>query len=161
MTGGRLRAKRADERGSATVFFLITTAAIIAALGLAADVGASLAASAQVTDEAEQAARIAAEQLNPQDLRAGRINIDRVAATAAAETYLRSFGDTGTVTIHGQRVVVTAHRPVLTQFLDALDVPGLTAKGTGAATTIPGINAPHDVPAVIASHNTARQKAQP
>lgn len=161
MTRPHRPAQAEAERGSVTVFFLVTTAAIIAALGLAADVGETLAISAQVTDEAEQAARIGADQLNLADLRAGHITIDPATATAAAQTYLRQFGDTGTVTVHGTDLDVSAQRPILAQFLEVLGVPGLTARGAGAATDIPGVAGPNDLPAVLAGHTSNLRRPQP
>lgn len=132
------------ERGSASVFFLLTTTAVIAAIGLLVDGGEILAAKAQTIDHAEQAARAGAQQLDLDHLRGGQITLLPAQAAAAVNAYLRQDGETGTTTVTGNRVTVRATRTIRARILGAFGVPGLTETGTGTAMLIPGIATPND-----------------
>lgn len=141
------------ERGSASVFFLLTATAVVAAAGLLIDGGEILAGKAQTIDNAEQAARTGAQQLRLDRLRSGQIALQPAQAAAAVNAYLRRYDETGTATVTADHVTVTARRTIPSRILAVFGIPGLTATGTGTATLVPGIAAPDD---------TAKlQKAQP
>lgn len=126
------------------MFFLLITTAVIAATGLLVDGGEVLAGKAQTIDQAEQAARAGAQQLNLDHLRDGEISLVPARAAAAVDTYLHQYGETGTTTVTGNRVTVKATRTIRSRILGAFGIPSLTATGVGTATVIPGIAAPND-----------------
>ena len=138
------RTREEDERGSASIYFLFAAIAVIAATGLLIDGGETLAARAQAVDHAEQAARTGIEQLRLDQLRDGHLVPQPARAIAAAQNYLHAYGDTGTATLHGRTLTVTARRTVPSRILQAFGVTGFTATGTGVATLVAGIAAPGD-----------------
>lgn len=138
------RRQERDERGSVSVYFLLITTAVIAATGLLIDGGETLAARAQAADHAEQAARAGIQQLQLDRLRAGTITPLPARAVAVAENYLHGFGDTGTATLNGNTLTVTARRTIPARILQAFGINGFTATGTGTATLAAGIAAPGD-----------------
>lgn len=132
------------ERGSASVYFLLAATAIIAATGLLVDGGETLAARAQAIDQAEQAARTGIQQLELDQLRDGNLVPSPARAITAAENYLHAYGDTGTATLHGRTLTVTARRTIPSRILQAFGLTGFTATGRGVATLVAGIAAPGD-----------------
>ncbi|WP_051451318.1 hypothetical protein [Actinospica robiniae] len=132
------------ERGSASVYFLLAATAIIAATGLLVDGGETLAARAQAIDQAEQAARAGIEQLQLDQLRDGRLIPASARAIDTAENFLRAHGDTGTASLHGHTLTVTARRTIPARILQAFGLRGFTATGTGVATLVAGIATPGD-----------------
>ena len=138
------RTREEDERGSASIYFLFTAIAVIAAAGILVDGGETLAARAQAIDQAEQAARTGIQQLQLDQLRAGHILPAPARAIAAAESYLHASGDTGTATLYGHTLTVTARRTVPSRILQAFGIKGFAATGTGTAALVAGIATPGD-----------------
>jgi hypothetical protein len=139
------RTRHTDERGSVTVFTaLVLTTAILGA-GLALDLGQALTAKTDTIAQAQQAARAGAAGLDTRRLRSGTVAVIDPAALAAIHTYLRSAGDTGSATITGPTITVTAHRTVTLRLLDLFGLGHKTVSGTGTARIEPGINAPYDL----------------
>ena len=137
-------ARDEHERGSVSVYFLLAATAVIAATGLLVDGGETLAARAQAIDHAEQAARAGIQQLELDQLRDGHLVPAPARAIATAEGYLHAHGDTGTATLHGHTLTVTARRTLPSRILQAFGLRGFTATGTGVATLVTGIAAPGD-----------------
>lgn len=133
------------ERGSATVFFLVASTAVVLALGLLVDVGETLAAKAAAVEQAQQAARAGAQQLNTDSLRAGNLVIDPARAATAAVAYLHDQGDTGSATVHGQDVVVQARHVYHNRILDLFGIHQFTATATGTAALVSGIGNAGDI----------------
>ena len=134
------------ERGSITVFALLLAALFLTTTGLLLDGGRALTAKTDAISDAQQAARAAATAIDPHALLNGTIRLDPGSAARRAEAYLTTCGETGTVTIHGQRITVTAHRTLPTEVLDLFGLAHLTVTGTGTAVLEPGIARPFDLP---------------
>lgn len=139
----RLRARlhRADpERGSIALYFAITTLAALVMAGLVIDGGAALATRERAADLATQAARAAATALTPTSLRdqPADLTVDPAAATNAADTVLTDGGATGTVTVTGDTVMVTAHLPRHTVILSAVGLDDIAQTATASATALVG-----------------------
>ena len=80
--------------------------ALFSLIGLVIDGGRAVAAQSTATGEAEQAARLGADQISVQAVRLGTVAIDPAGATRSADAYLRAVGVAGTVTVVGQTVSV-------------------------------------------------------
>jgi Flp pilus assembly protein TadG len=130
------------ERGAIAVAMSLFMIALIAFAGLVIDGGAALAARGRAHDLAAQAARSGADALAPTSLRNGTspadLRIDPRAAEAAAQAYLRAGQATGTVTVTGQDVSVTAHVPRRTVLLAVFGLHDITGTATATATILPG-----------------------
>ena len=90
------------EQGQVTAFVVIMMAAFLAFAGLVYDGGNALAAKTTAIDEAQEAARAGAQQINLAAFRAtGQVTLDPAAAAAAAQAYVAAAGggDTATVTV--------------------------------------------------------------
>ena len=110
---GRRRARLGDaESGMVTAFVVIFTLALVLMAGLVLDGGLALAAKVQAIDDAQAAARAGAQAIDIPTYRAsGQITLDPAQATADAERYLAAAGHTGTVSVNGEQVTVTATEP--------------------------------------------------
>lgn len=138
---GRRRPGRSDDRGSVGLFMAILMVGLIPMAGLVVDGGAALAARGRAADLADQAARAAADALEPASLRGaspGDLRISPAAAASAAQAVLSLGGATGTVSIQGQTVTVTAHVPRRAAILSAVGVNDLTGTATATATILHG-----------------------
>ena len=96
-----------SERGSATVFLVFLAVALLAGAGLVIDGGYALAARRTAMNQAEQSARVAADQLSVPGLRNGTVQVDPDRARTAALDYLHAAGANGQVLVQGDRVTVT------------------------------------------------------
>lgn len=142
----RLRATDHDvqgrpQRGSVVLTVPIFMIGLLAMAGLVVDGGAALAARGRAHDVAAQAARAGADALSPASLRESRpeeLVIDPVAAHVAAERYLAYGHATGTVTVAGQIVTVTAHVPRRAVLLSAFGLGDISGTATASATIING-----------------------
>jgi hypothetical protein len=129
-----------DETGSVTVFVVGAVFALLMVAGLVFDGGSIIAGHRTADTEAQGAARAAAEQLFEVTARTGNPTIDPTAAQTAVNTYLASFGDTGTATVTGASVTVTVTLTVDMQILSAVGVGPRTIKGTATAVGLVGNN---------------------
>lgn len=103
------RALRAD-RGSMSLFALVTIVALLAIAALVIDGGGKLRARTHAEGVASEAARAGGQAIDAGKAISGQgISVDRNAAMAAARTYLRRAGATGSVQIgeDGQSLEVT------------------------------------------------------
>jgi Flp pilus assembly protein TadG len=115
--------------------------------GLVLDGGLALAGKVQAIDEAQEAARAGAQQLDLTTYRdSGQVVLAPNQAVAAARTYLTATGNTdaasATVTVTGDRVAVTVTRHQPTQLLGLLGLGSLTVTGHGEAVAAHGVNGP-------------------
>jgi hypothetical protein len=134
-----LAERRERERGSITALVVVFAACFIVLGGLIYDGGRAMAAKTTAIDEAQQAARTAAQALNADDLRANILVPDPGQAVADAEAYITSCGDTGTVTINGDEITVRVvhHQP--TAILGLVGVSEISVTGTATAEVEQGV----------------------
>ncbi len=127
MTYCRPRRGRSRERGQVITLFVVLTVGFVAIAGLVEDGGRALSARARALDEAQAAARTAAQQVDLIMLREkGTIELDQAAASMAGYRYLASVGDKGSVTVAGNSVHVDVSVSVPAQILGAFGVSTLT-----------------------------------
>jgi Flp pilus assembly protein TadG len=102
---------RAGDRGSITAFAAVVATALVMVAGMAYDGGQVLVAHQTARNDAERAARAAAQQIDLTHLRqTHEPRLDPAEAEAAAQAYLAQTGSTGTVTVDGASVTVTVTR---------------------------------------------------
>lgn len=132
---------RHDDTGSATPFVLGLILVLFAVAGLVADGGRAINARVAITDDAEQAARVGADQLG--DTRgSGTPRIDPVAATAAAQDFLVARGYAGSrirVSADTDAVEVTVSDVVPTSLLQIVAIDSFTIEGNASARAAVGI----------------------
>jgi hypothetical protein len=121
------------ERGSVTVFVAGVALALLGVAGLVADGGAVLAARQRAFNEAESAARAAAQALSPAALHGGPLSFDPAEATSAARMYLSATGHEGTITIANDIVEVTVRFEQPLPFLALIGPRRVGITGTARA----------------------------
>lgn len=133
---------RSDE-GSASVFVIGIVLVLFAVVGLVADGGRAVNARVAIVDDAEQAARAAANQLDVAHLRAtGEARIDPGAARDAAVDFLSVRGYAPgrmTVTAAQDEVTVEVEDVVPTVLLQLAGVDTFTVEGSATARAAVGI----------------------
>ncbi|GFH78534.1 MULTISPECIES: TadE/TadG family type IV pilus assembly protein [Streptomyces diastaticus group] len=133
----RARARAAQrDQGSMSLFFAVTTVAILMVMGLLVDGGGALNAANRATSIAQEAARTAGQQLDPaQAIEGTAITIDPDAATGAAQDYLATADVTGNVEITdgGQSITVTVHDTYNTLFAQFVGKGTIHVTGTATA----------------------------
>ena len=138
-TTARRRSTTDPEAGSITVLIVFLALALVLVAGLVFDAGGALTDRQRATDIAEQAARYAADQVEPAPPGVTPlINPDK--AHAAALRFLARQGVHGEVRASTTQVTVTVTIEHHTALLSA--VPGLeslTEKGTSTATPLSGL----------------------
>jgi len=127
------RGSGGDDDGYAAVMFAGILVAVMTAIGLLVDGSIALAAHRQANNEAEQAARAAAQAIDARGFTSGQaLAIDPAAARSAAAAYLAGTGDVYTVDVTGPReITVTVTVTAKTRFLGIVGVGTVTAVGTG------------------------------
>ncbi len=132
------------EDGMVTAFVVVLTMALILMAGLVIDGGLTLAAKIRAIDDAQAAARAAAQQIDLATYRStGQVVLSPGPAASAAQAYLTAAtGHPGTVTVTGDRVSVTVSVTQRTQVLSVAGLGSLTVTGTGAATALHGVTGP-------------------
>ncbi|MFF7987092.1 pilus assembly protein TadG-related protein [Streptomyces sp. NPDC007901] len=139
------RRKCLDDRGGVTVFVAICVIALIGIIGIAVDGGSTMRATERADYVAGEAARAGGQAIDPADAISGKaIVVDPQAAAAAAQSYLRSAGATGTVSVSGdgKTLTVTVTGTYATSFLSAVGISSLSVTGHGTATLLHGVTAP-------------------
>jgi len=96
-----------DERGSVTVWMIGVTVSAFTLVALLLDGGAMLRARSDAFALAGSAARVGAQQLDPDAAVEGLTVLDPIAAERAVQDYLDSAGVTGTAVVSGDTVSVT------------------------------------------------------
>ena len=112
----RLRAKFRDDKGVATIYFVIMTVAFLAIVGLVVDGAGKVQANQQAYTTAASAARAAANAVSGQAISDGTTAIDSSRAVSAANGYLAA-GVGGSVAVSGDRITVTVDTDYSATFL--------------------------------------------
>lgn len=138
----RRRVWNTDE-GQVTAFVVTLCAGLFLLAGLVVDGGLTLAAKIHAINDAQSAARAGAQALDLAAYRAtGTVRLMPEQASAAARAYLAAAGATGTVTVAGDTVTVTAHRTQRTQILRIAGIASLSVTGTATAVAEHGVTNP-------------------
>ncbi|MFV2196719.1 pilus assembly protein TadG-related protein [Nocardiopsis sp. LOL_012] len=105
--------RTSSDDGQATAFVVVMMAAFVLCLGLVLDGGGLLRSHTQAMSFAQEAARVGTQQIDWAAYREGTssVRLDGGAAAAAAQDFLADSGATGTVTVDGDTVTVTARVP--------------------------------------------------
>ena len=141
----RRTGRRERERGSITAVVVVFAACFLVLGGLVYDAGRAMAAKTTAIDEAQQAARTAAQALNAGQLRNNVLATTPGQAIADAEAYIAASGDTGTVTITGQTITVHVVRHQATSLLALVGVGEITVTGTATTDVEQGVVQPSAV----------------
>lgn len=103
--------RRTDETGSITAFVAVIAFALVMVAGMAYDGGQVISAHNSARNDAEQAARAGAQQIDLTHLRkTNEPRLDPAKAESAALGYLAQSGASGTVTVTDASVTVTVTR---------------------------------------------------
>ncbi len=103
--------RRTDERGSITAFVAVVAFALVMVAGMAYDGGQVISAHNAARNDAEQAARAGAQQIDLTHLRqTNEPRLDPADAESAALAYLARSGSTGTVEVDEASITVTVTR---------------------------------------------------
>ena len=133
----------ARDRGSASVFVVGMIVVLFALAGLVADGGRALNARIEIADDAEQAARSGADQVDDASLRGGGSpRIDPGAAQTAATAFLSARGYDAsrmTVTANAASVTVVVTDTVQTSLLQLALIDSFEVEGTATARAAFGI----------------------
>ncbi|GAB2522220.1 pilus assembly protein TadG-related protein [Nocardiopsis aegyptia] len=107
-----MRDVRSDD-GQATAFVVVLTTAFVFCLGLVFDGGGLLRSHTQALTLSQEAARLGTQQLDWAAYREGgdTVRLDPAAAASAAQGFLSASGATGSVSVDGDTVTVTAQVP--------------------------------------------------
>lgn len=132
--------ERHGQQGQVMAFVVVFVSALLLMAGLVVDGGRGLSAQLQATDEAQAAARAGAQQIDVAAYRAdGTIVLDSAGATSAAQAYLAATGDSGSVSVQGNNVLVTVHTSVTTDILGIVGLHTMSESGSGEAQAQQGI----------------------
>jgi Flp pilus assembly protein TadG len=133
----RVRVEQRAERGAAAVFVLGMAIVLLVCAGLAIDGGLAINARMRAADDAEQAARIAADSIDVEQLRAdGTLVIDQQLAGSRAATYLGRRGYGGgqyTVRVDAASVDVDVRDSTDTAFLGLVGIRRFDINATARA----------------------------
>lgn len=131
-----------DDRGALGPMITILVVAIVALAGLVVDAGGILAGNRQVYDAANQAAQAGSQKVDQDQLRSGDPlpQLDQSEAHSAAMSYLAAVGVSGSASVAGDEITVTASKTVHMQILGMLGVPPREVTGTASARAVRGVN---------------------
>ena len=111
-----------DDRGSITGFVAVVAFALVMVAGMAYDGGRVIHAHNAARNDAEQAARAGAQQVDLTHLRqTNEPRLDPADAEAAALDYLAQVGATGTVVVEDADITVTVTRTQSLHILPGAD----------------------------------------
>ena len=123
-----------SERGSASIWAVTVTAGVFTVLlGLVVDGGDVIEARVEAAHTAEQAARLAADQLSAGSVREGHDAVSPGAAADSARGYLRAAGMPGTVRVAGDTATVTVHTKMPTKVLGIIGIGAFTIDESATA----------------------------
>jgi hypothetical protein len=135
----RIGHRRDDDRGAITLFVVVFTLALLAAVGLVVDGGGKVRALQQADEAAREAARAGSQMLDlPSAVRGDGVRVDAAAAARAARAYLDAAGVDGTVTVEGNAVRVSTSVTYEPVFLSFAGVGPMTVTGTASARPVAG-----------------------
>ncbi|MFD0882985.1 hypothetical protein ACFQ08_00170 [Streptosporangium algeriense] len=114
--------------------------ALILLAGIVVDGGLALGARVRVINEAQEAARSGAQQLDLAAYRRnGRIRLDPARARNAALAYVAATPDTATVKVSGETVTVVVHAVQPSQILGLAGVRSFRVSGRATAVARRGV----------------------
>lgn len=123
-----------DDRGSMSPFAAIAVIALLIIAGLVVDGSGRIEAVQRADNVAREAARAAGQAIySGPAVRGVAAHSDSQAGRRAAQQHLQAAGMSGTVTITGNTITVTAtttHRPI---FLSLVGIGSQPVTGTGRA----------------------------
>ena len=139
----RLRRSLGDDTGAVSVFVIGLVLVLMVVAGLVVDGGRAINARSALADDAEQAARAGANQIDENQLRlTGDVRIDPHAARIGAAEFLavRGYGpEQVTVDADATQVHVSLTRVVPTQLLSLIMINDFTVDGEATARAAVGI----------------------
>ncbi len=122
------------ERGSITLWFVLSCTAMIIMVGLAVDLGGQVHTQQRAQAVAAQAARAGGQQINgPRAIRGIGVEASPAAAAQAARAYLRSAGVSGSVRVSGGTLTVRTSDVYHSKFLQIIGLSTLKATGRSDA----------------------------
>lgn len=131
----KLRRRLADDRGAVLLAGLLLVVALLLIIGLAVDLGRAFILRRELASIADDAALVGSQQLDVDELRAGRVALDPGAARAAAADVLRDEPKVrGGAHATEETVTVSVRRRVNTILLGLADVEQLTVTADATAT---------------------------
>lgn len=134
------RGRRGAEGGQITIFFVLFVVAALIVGGLVIDGGLVLAARRRAILQADAAARAGADAVAVETYRStGEVVLDPDEARAAARSFLAASGDSGSVEVDGDRVVVVVSLRQRTALLGMIGIDGVDVSGRGEARPVRGV----------------------
>lgn len=124
------------EGGSVTAFVTALLMGFVACVGLAVDGGRLVAARIELSDHAENAARVGVQHVTA--LRSGNPEVDVVEATRAARRYLEIWEVSGVVNADTTAVKVRASRVVSLTLLNMIGMGSRLVAVERSASPVPG-----------------------
>lgn len=124
------------DRGVVTGFVVGLALSLFVMSGLAIDSGRLVAARAEAADHAENAARLAAQEISL--IRLGVRRIDPTRARSVVSTYFARHGVDGSAVIDHQSVTVTVRATQETTFLHLVGVDSRSMSATRTASIVAG-----------------------
>lgn len=131
-----LRRSVGDDRGSATVWMIGVTVASFLMIGLLLDGGVMLRSRSDAFALAGSAARVGAQQLDPDAAVEGLTVLDPIAAEQAVLGYLAAQGVTGKATVTGDTVTVAVTTSAQLQMLRVVGGDTVTFDATATAEAV-------------------------
>lgn len=143
----RLERRKQGERGAVGPFVVVVVTAVAPVLiGLVYDGGSNMVDKRNAARTAEQAARVAADQMSSDALHQGTTEVDTADAVAAGESYLAQADATGTVSVDGDgAVTVTVVDDTDTVFLSGFGWESIPVEESATAESITNDTRPGDV----------------
>ena len=137
---------RRGEAGSVTLWLVVMTVAMIAAIGLVFDGGQAMATKGRAISDAFGAAHAGVEALDQSSFAGGSTPTpDPAAAVAAARSFLAQAGvgaGQSTVTVNGPEVDVTVRLSSPATILSSVGAGPFTVTGQGRARSTYGVRGP-------------------
>jgi Flp pilus assembly protein TadG len=122
-----------------TAFVVMITVALVMFIGLVLDGGYTLAARREAIDEADGAARAAAQAVTVQTRTSRSAVLDPGRAQTAVDSFLSPTGHRGRALVNGDTVTVTVTFRQQLYILGAGGLFSVTVTGRGTARAVPGV----------------------
>lgn len=120
--------------GNLNAFVLVTAATVLACLGLVLDGAEMVRAKAQVTALAHESARLGAQHLDTERVRAGELALDD-GASDVVRAHVNAAGDDAEVELRADRVTVVVSRTHRPSMLTVLGDKEISSRATAIAHT--------------------------
>lgn len=125
-----------NQRGSISAFVVCSLIGITALAGLVLDGGRVVSAFADLSDAAENAARIGCQEVS--GIRSGKMHVDPNNARASISHYLRSKDLEGSIEVQNGGARVTIRRVVQMRLLSLIGIQTRTITVTRSAHVVSG-----------------------